>query len=45
MSLIKIEPALKDMIHSLGADPETEAVKIFNYSYTVQRATSRKNCE
>ena len=30
MSLIKIEPALKDMIYSLGSDPETEAVKIFN---------------
>ena len=30
MSLIKIEPALKDIIHSLGSDPETEAVKIFN---------------
>ena len=30
MSLIKIEPALKDMFHSLGSDPETEAVKIFN---------------
>lgn len=30
MSLIKIEPELKDMIHSLGSDPETEAVKIFN---------------
>jgi hypothetical protein len=30
MPFIKIEPALKDMIHSLGSDPETEAVKIFN---------------
>jgi hypothetical protein len=30
MSLIKIEPALKDLIHSLGSDAETEAVKIFN---------------
>jgi hypothetical protein len=30
MSLIKIEPALKDMIHSLGSDPETEAIRIFN---------------
>ena len=30
MSLIKIEPALKDMIHNLGYDPEMEAVKIFN---------------
>ena len=30
MLLIKIEPALKDMICSLGSDPETEAVKIFN---------------
>jgi hypothetical protein len=30
MSLIKIEPALRDMIHGLGSDPETEAVKIFN---------------
>ena len=30
MSLIKIESTLKDMILSLGSDPETEAVKIFN---------------
>jgi len=30
MSLIKIEPLLKDMIHGLGSDPEMEAVKIFN---------------
>ena len=30
MSLIKIEPALRDMIHSLGSDPEVEAAKIFN---------------
>lgn len=30
MSLIKIEPALRDMIRGLGSDPETEAVKIFN---------------
>ena len=30
MSLIKIEPALKDLILSLGSDAETEAVKIFN---------------
>jgi hypothetical protein len=30
MSLIKLEPALEDMIHGLGIDPETEAVKIFN---------------
>ena len=30
MSLIKIEPALRDMIHGLGSDPEMEAVKIFN---------------
>ena len=30
MSLIKIEPLLRDMIHGLGSDPEMEAVKIFN---------------
>lgn len=30
MPLIKIEPALRDMIHGLGSDPETEAVRIFN---------------
>jgi hypothetical protein len=30
MSLIKLEPALEDMILGLGTDPETEAVKIFN---------------
>ena len=30
MSLIKIEPALRDMIHGLGSNPETEAIKIFN---------------
>ena len=30
MSLIKIEPALRDMIHILGLDPEIEAIKIFN---------------
>ncbi|MDP2799041.1 MAG: hypothetical protein Q8O60_04045 [Deltaproteobacteria bacterium] len=30
MSLIKIEPALRDMIHALGPDPEMEAIKIFN---------------
>jgi len=30
MSLIKIEPELKDLIHSLGSDAEREAVKIFN---------------
>jgi len=30
MSLIKVEPELRDIIHSLGPDPETEAVKIFN---------------
>jgi hypothetical protein len=30
MSLIKIEPALRDMIHGLGSNPEMEAVKIFN---------------
>ncbi len=30
MPLIKIEPALRDMIHRLGSDPEMEAVKIFN---------------
>ena len=30
MSLIRIEPALRDMIHGLGSDPETEAVKIFS---------------
>jgi len=30
MSLIKIEPELKDLIHSLGSDAEAEAVKIFN---------------
>ncbi len=30
MSLITIEPTLRDMIHGLGSDPETEAVKIFN---------------
>jgi len=30
MSLIRIEPALRDMIHGLGSDPETEAVRIFN---------------
>ena len=30
MPLIKIEPALKDMIHSLGSDPEIESIKIFN---------------
>jgi len=37
MSLIKIEPALKDMIHSLGSDPETEAVKIFNMGLKLLR--------
>lgn len=30
MSLITIEPTLRDMIHGLGSDPETEAVRIFN---------------
>jgi len=30
MSLIKIEPALRDMIHGLGSNPEMEAIKIFN---------------
>ena len=30
MPLIKIEPAFKDMLYSLGHDPEMEAVKIFN---------------
>lgn len=30
MSLIKIEPALRGMIHILGLDPEIEAIKIFN---------------
>ncbi len=30
MSLIKIEPALKDVIQGLGSDPEMEAVKIFH---------------
>ena len=30
MSLIKIEPALRDMIHGLGSNPEMEAVKIFS---------------
>jgi hypothetical protein len=30
MSLIKIEPALRDMMHGLGSNPEMEAIKIFN---------------
>jgi len=30
MSLIKIEPALRDVIQGLGSDPEMEAVKIFH---------------
>ncbi len=30
MSLIKIEPALRDMIDGLGSNPEMEAIKIFN---------------
>ncbi|HDL07453.1 MAG TPA: hypothetical protein ENG35_01795 [Desulfobacteraceae bacterium] len=30
MSLIKIEPALRDMIHGFGSDAETEVIKIFN---------------
>ena len=30
MPLIKIEPALKDIINDLGPDPDIEAVKIFN---------------
>ena len=30
MSLITIEPVLKDLILSLGSDAEAEAVKIFN---------------
>jgi len=30
MPWIKIEPALREVIHALGSDPEMEAVKIFN---------------
>ena len=30
MPLIKIEPALKDIINALGPDPDIEAIKIFN---------------
>lgn len=30
MPWIKIEPALRELIHALGPDPDIEALKIFN---------------
>jgi len=38
MSLIKIEPALRDVIQGLGSDPEMEAVKIFHIQDRQKRA-------